>query len=99
MALEYIDSVSENKTDDEKPIVIRFNPWNFSDQNQLITQFFKQLSADLKRHDYGTDAKNVGEKLETYAKFFEPLKLIPAFGLYAEIGKNAFQATGTAAKR
>ena len=41
MALERIDSVSENKTDDEKPIVIRFNPWNFSDQNQLITQFFK----------------------------------------------------------
>jgi len=99
MALERIDSVSENKTDDEKPIIIRFNPWNFSDQNQLITQFFKQLSAALKRHDYSEDAKNVGEKLETYAKFFEPLKLIPAFGQYAEIGKNAFQVTSAAAKK
>ena len=97
MALEHIDLVSKNKTVDEKPIIIRFNPWNFSDQNQLITQFFRQLSAALKRHDYGTDAKNVGEKLKTYAKCFEVVKLIPVISPYAELGKNALDATANAA--
>lgn len=98
MALEHIDLVSKNKTDGEKPIVIRFNPWNFSDQNQLITQFFKQLSVVLNRPDYGADAKKAGEKLETYAKFFSPLKLIPEIGQYAQIAKDVLQTTGNAAK-
>ena len=97
MALECIDSVSEKKTDDEKPIIIRFNPWNFSDQNQLITQFFRQLSAALNRPDYGAAAKNVGEKLKTYAKCFEVVKLIPVISPYAELGKNALDATANAA--
>ena len=97
MAMEHIDLVSKNKTDGRNPIVIRFNPWNFSDQNQLITQFFRQLSAALKRHDYGTDAKNVGEKLKTYAKCFEVVKLIPVISPYAELGKNALDATANAA--
>ncbi|MEA1949547.1 MAG: P-loop NTPase fold protein, partial [Thermodesulfobacteriota bacterium] len=99
MALEHInDVVSKNKADDEKPIVIRFNPWNFSDQNQLITQFFRQLSVVLRRPDYAGDAKKAGEKLETYAKFFEPLKLIPGLGQYAEIAKDVLQTTGAATK-
>ena len=51
MALEHIDLVSKNKTIDEKPIIVRFNPWNYSDQNQLVTQFFKQLSI---KHNYQT---------------------------------------------
>ena len=99
MALEHInDVVSKNKADDEKPIVIRFNPWNFSDQNQLITQFFRQLSVVLRRPDYAGDAKKAGEKLESYAKFFEPLKLIPGLGQYAEIAKDVLQTTGAATK-
>jgi len=56
-----------------KPIVVRFNPWNYSDQNQLVAQFFRELSIILKRRDYGEDARKVGEQLEVYAKFFVPL--------------------------
>jgi len=43
MTLEHIDLVSKNKTEYEKPIIVKFNPWNYSDQNQLVTQFFKYL--------------------------------------------------------
>jgi len=39
MALEHINDVSRGKTSDDKPIIIKFNPWNYSDQNQLIIQF------------------------------------------------------------
>jgi len=98
MALEHIDLVSKNKTDDEKPIIVRFNPWNYSDQNQLVTQFFKQLSVVLRRPNYAGEVKKAGEKMEAYANFLVPLKLIPVIGQYAEIAKDAVKTVGIAAK-
>ena len=44
MALEYIDSVHKDKADGTNPQIVRFNPWNYADQDQLIRQFFRQLS-------------------------------------------------------
>jgi predicted KAP-like P-loop ATPase len=98
MALEHIDLVSKNKVYDEKPIVIRFNPWNYSDQNQLVTQFFRQLSVVLRRPDYASDAKKAGERLETYAKFFEPFVLIPTVSPIASILSKVFKNIGSATK-
>lgn len=98
MALEYIDFICKDKTNESKPIIIKFNPWNYSDQNQLITQFFKQLSIILKRADYASNANKIGEILETYAKFFGPLKLIPVVGQYTGILKDAAETTGAAIK-
>ncbi len=98
MALERIDLVSKNKTDDERPIIVRFNPWNYSDQNQLVTQFFRQLSVVLRRPDYASDAKKAGERLETYAKFFEPFALIPTVGPIASIFSKVFKDIGSATK-
>ena len=40
MTLEEIKSISAQN----KPFVIKFNPWNFSDQNQLIQQFFNSFN-------------------------------------------------------
>lgn len=77
MALEHLAHASEKLPKDQQPIVVRFNPWNYSDQNQLLTQFFRELSVALKRKDYGADAKKAGEELEAYAEFFKPLALIP----------------------
>ena len=98
MALEHIGIVSENNADDKKPIVVRFNPWNYSDQNQLITQFFRQLSVVLRRPDYASDAKKAGERLETYAKFFEPFALIPTVGPIVSILFKVFKNIGSASK-
>jgi len=98
MALEHIDLVSKNKIDDEKPIVIRFNPWNYSDQNQLITQFFRQLSVVLRRPDYASDTKKAGERLETYAKFFELFALIPTVGPIASILSKVLKNVGSVTK-
>jgi predicted KAP-like P-loop ATPase len=77
MALEHLAHASKQLPKEQKPIVIRFNPWNYSDQNQLLTQFFRELSVALKRKDYGADATKAGEQLEVYAEFFKPLALIP----------------------
>lgn len=44
MALTHIENVS--KTED-KPIIVNFNPWYFSNQNQLIQKFFDELNAAI----------------------------------------------------
>lgn len=40
MVIEEIAAISKNNMEDEKPIIIRFDPWNYSDCSQLISQFF-----------------------------------------------------------
>ncbi|MGO9014023.1 MAG: P-loop NTPase fold protein [Dissulfurispiraceae bacterium] len=97
MAMEEINRISSDDTS-TRPIIFKFNPWIFSDQQQLIGQFFKQLSAILKRTDYAGDAKKAGEKLDAYARFFEPLSLIPAIGPVAFILSKIFRDVGNAAK-
>jgi len=75
MALEHIGNISKEETD--KPIIMRFNPWNFSEQNQLILQFFGQLSNLLNRPDWAGDFKKAGKRLKLYADCLRPLAIIP----------------------
>lgn len=59
-------------------IILNFEPWLFSDTNQLISSFFKEFSQKINHNtnDSG-DMKSLGNKLEAYACFFEPLTLVP----------------------
>lgn len=77
MVLERIEEISSSMVAEKRPIIVKFNPWNYSDQNQLVGQFFRSLSVALKRGDWGEGAKKVGEQLEAYSEFFKPLVLIP----------------------
>jgi predicted KAP-like P-loop ATPase len=103
MVVEHVLKSSANLTEEKKTIVLRFNPWNYSDQNQLVAQFFRELSTVLKRRDYGDDARKVGDQLEVYAKFFVPLALIAdpttLSGLIATGASKIFNRVGTATKR
>jgi len=98
MTLEYVDSTCKSKDDEEKPIIVKFNPWNYSDQNQLVTQFFKQLSIALRRPDYTNDVKKAGERLEIYAKIFEPFTLVPTIGPIATLFSKILKAVGGTTK-
>lgn len=53
MAIEEIKQLSEGSDGKNKIIIIQFNPWNFTDTNQLINQFFITLTNSLK-----IDSKN-----------------------------------------
>lgn len=55
-----INLVLEN-LESENIIKIHFNPWNFSDQNQLITDFFDSIADVLKGHSGAV------EKIRNYA--------------------------------
>ncbi|MCX6582345.1 MAG: P-loop NTPase fold protein [Candidatus Aminicenantes bacterium] len=98
MVLEYIENESAKQNDEKKPIVMRFNPWNYSDQNQLVAQFFIQLSAALNRTDYASDAKKAGEKVKIYADFFKPFTLVPIIGPYAISFSEVLKSIGSAAE-
>ena len=100
MAFEIIEDQIQNYEKDEKPIIVRFNPWNYSDQSYLTALFFKELSYALRREDYGEKVEEVGKKLEVYSHFFTPLALIPdltvsAFLLFIQ---KIFSSVGKTAK-
>jgi predicted KAP-like P-loop ATPase len=101
MCVEHVEQEAQKIEKDLKPIVVRFNPWNYSDQNQLIAQFFKQLSLSLKRKDLSADAINAADQLEAYAEFFEPLALIPdpTVGSFALLMSGLLKKFGKASRK
>lgn len=100
MTLEYVDEQSKEKKKNKKSIIVKFNPWNYSDQSHLIALFFKELSYALRREDYGKEAKKIGEKLEAYSNFFTPLALIPdpTVSMLSLLTQKVFSGVGKAAK-
>jgi predicted KAP-like P-loop ATPase len=73
MAMEHVEKADiENK-----PIVLNFNPWNYSDQNQLIAQFFKELAIELSLKDKNKGFENAAKLLDLYSTAITPLIIIP----------------------
>lgn len=64
-----------------KPIIIRFNPWNYSDQNQLTYQFFKQLAYEIGIADTQKHYKKVINSLEAISKLVAPIAAVHASGI------------------
>ena len=66
MTLEEIKFLSSQR----EPFIIKFNPWNFSDQNQLVQQFFNELSLVLCRDDSAGRHVKIGRTIQKYSRFF-----------------------------
>ena len=61
----FVNLITEHLITDKNVLLIEFNPWNFSDQNELIREFFNALSVHLKGHV--TDHKSAIRKISEYA--------------------------------
>ena len=59
-----LNFVIEEVKNAEGAIISRFNPWNVSDQNQLISSFFKFFSDLLNRDDASGSLKNAANLAE-----------------------------------
>jgi predicted KAP-like P-loop ATPase len=94
MTLEEIKALSSNK----EPFVIKFNPWNFSDQNQLIQQFFNELSLVLCRDDSAGSHIKIGRTIQKYSRFFEPFDYVPTVSFIGKIAKG-LKSVGKAAEK
>ena len=60
------------------PTIVRFLPWNFSNQNQLLDQFFKSMSYALKANNSIIQNHGLDEKISAYATMFG--KLLAVYG-------------------
>lgn len=94
MVIEEIGILSNGRDEDEKPIIIKFNPWNYSDCSQLISQFFVAIQTQLKVDSAKKGLKAVGEALEGYSSLLDYSVYIPVIGPYLGPLKGVFAGVG-----
>ncbi|TGC09453.1 KAP family P-loop NTPase fold protein [Methanolobus halotolerans] len=98
MVIEHIEKKTDYITKDEKPIIIKFNPWLFSNQQQLVTQFFSQFSSTLGREDNSRWLKEGARWLKAFSNALAPLSIVPGVGIAAFAGSTASGAVGEIAE-
>ena len=99
MVQKEINDFSKKMADNEKPLIMRFEPWNYSDCNQLLQQFFSQLSSTISLKSNDKSLKVVGDKLEQYASSFDLLQYIPVAGKYLSIIPGIIKTIGGKIKK
>lgn len=85
MVVEEIKEISDALNGKERIIISYFNPWNFTDTNQLINQFFMTLSDSLKLENKEEKMQNVGSAIEKYSSALEYTKYVPVIGQYLKL--------------
>ncbi len=82
-------------------IIFKFEPWIYSDTEQLISYFFRDFAKAVKHKDYAQEALKLGEELETYATFFEPIGMIPepTVVIMSRVASKLFGSVGKSAKK
>jgi predicted KAP-like P-loop ATPase len=66
--VNFIEEKLEEK--DDSPTIIRFNPWWFSDDADLIEKYLSQLSANLEDYDEYAELR---DNIATYARTFSKI--------------------------
>ena len=74
------ESSSDDKIDENKPIIFKFSPWNYSDKSDLIGLFLRGLKHEIE--DSGKDSfKNtVGRLLTDYIEVLDTVSMLPIIG-------------------
>lgn len=62
-------ALEDLRAENERPLLVRFNPWWFSNTGELLSQFFAQLGNDLDQED---ELGGIKEKLLSYRKLIAP---------------------------
>lgn len=70
LVMEELNFAATNLEDCGKPILLNFNAWSYSGQNQLIYSFFRRLSSALRSVTYLENAERIIHLLELYVSFF-----------------------------
>lgn len=99
MVIEEIGNLTENHDTNEKPIIVSFNPWNYSDQVQLTTQFFKTIMVSLGKKDNNKNLQKIGDALQNYAGILEYATYIPVAGSGIKLGKSLLDGAGKAVSK
>ncbi|WP_081723087.1 KAP family NTPase [Thermoanaerobacter thermocopriae] len=79
----FLNFISHYLKDDSSISIVRFDPWWFSGKENLMWQFFKNLSLSLKK---SAKFEKIANKLEIYAEILEEL---PKVGPLAKAVRRA----------
>lgn len=71
MVIEFLMKQSRNVKNTKRPIIVKFNPWNYPEKNKILMQFFYNLSLKLKSKRLKKIQK-LGEKVMHYGDSFIP---------------------------
>jgi Cdc6-like AAA superfamily ATPase len=94
MLLNEIEEQQKNINKKNKLIIIHFEPWNFSNTDQLLSQFFVHLANEFqsKKEEH---FNKIGEALVNYSDLLGYTKEIPYIGkVLSAFGKEGIQAIG-----
>ena len=96
-----INMILEDIEKENHVIFFKFEPWLYSDTQQLISQFFKDFSKAVNHKDYGEEAEKIGKELETYATFFDTISLVPepTTFLMSKVASKMFNSVGKASTK
>jgi hypothetical protein len=92
LVVEQVENQNPAKPESDRLHILRFNPWNFADQNQLIFQFLRQFRAHLTgdKHHF----KQLLGSLDDYADALAPpLELLPHGSLLSSGVKVALKGS------
>lgn len=78
MAIKTIEDLS--RSNENKPIIMNFSPWNYADKSNLISIFFKSLSDNIDIQANKNIKEKLGEKLILYKDTLDILSFIPTIG-------------------
>lgn len=94
MASAEIERLAKNNQN--KPIIFRFAPWNFSDKDNLISLFFENLKNKLEIQTNKEFKEDLGKALRDYASAFDALSMVPVIGSgMAAIVKTIMKVKGS----
>lgn len=79
MALEEIENIQTEDESKKEMIIVHFEPWNFTDTNQLLTQFFVRLANEFQKKG-DKNLTKIGKALENYSDAFGLFELLPGVG-------------------
>ena len=93
MTVENIHEISQGMETGQEPIIMRFNPWNFSNHDQIQLMFFTQLFSEI---DAKAPAwfKGLEEKLGDSGSLLSATSAMPATGPYLAVIGKLFQQLG-----
>lgn len=86
-------SEGDRKEDENEPLIIRFSPWHYSDNDNLISLFFQSLKNKIDKNE--ALKKSLGKTLNDYVSVFNALSfvLIPGSEAVAKIVQQQIKAS------
>ena len=95
LAEKEINIQTQEISNEEKPIIMHFEPWNLTSSHNLTSYFFEELKHTLNIFS-GANLNAIGKSLEEYSNVFQLLSLIPGASVLSSILPKIAENTGKA---